>query len=365
MNRSTASIVFYVSAHGLGHWAQVAPVMARLMRGHPNLRLILRSKLPAHEVRDRLPGPIEQRAGTVDIGVVQRDAISEDMQATLAALKAFHDTWEQRVHNEAAWLSRMQARLVISNISPLGLAAAQRAGIPNLALASLNWHEIYASFLSPADPIMEQIRLAYAQCDLLLKLPLSMPMSVFPRHQAIGLIGRSPARPLDETRKRLGLVGTERHLALVMFGGSKAPPFAMSSLAAIGNWAFIMPSDGPASRDKPDNVHFIDTRRIPLPDLMALADVVVCKPGYGTLAEAWLTRTPVCYVPRPGFPEYPFLREWLQRHAPSQEMPLEAFRLGNWSEHLERAKTNPRKYPPIETDGACEAEKMILRLVSV
>ncbi|RMG91457.1 MAG: hypothetical protein D6703_04910 [Zetaproteobacteria bacterium] len=363
MKRSTC-IVFYVSAHGLGHWAQVAPVMARLMRKQPSLRLILRSSLPPHEIRARLPGPVEQTSATVDVGVIQRDAISEDWQATLAALKRFHSVWEQRVFREAQWLINMRAQLVVSNISPLGLAAAQRVGLPNLALGSLNWHEVYAPFLSPAEPLMEQIRLAYTQCDLLLKLPLSMPMSAFPHHHSTGLIGRKPSMPIRETLNMLGQTQQGKHLALVMFGGSKAPPFELASLGAMQDWSFFMPSDRHEFAGKPGNVHIIDTRRLPIHELMALADVVVCKPGYGTLAEAWLTQTPVCYVPRPHFPEYPFLRDWLKQHAPSHEMPLHAFRLGDWLEHLDKVRMSPKRYPHVEADGDREAAKVILELAS-
>jgi hypothetical protein len=56
--------------------------------------------------------------------------------------------------------------------------------------------------------------------------------------------------------------------------------------------------------DRPDCA-FVEG--VPYPALVAGADAVLTKPGYGIFAEAALAGTPVVWVPRGAFPEAPFL----------------------------------------------------------
>ena len=348
-------VVFYVSAHGFGHWAQCAPVIDCLQRNDPDIRVCVRSSLPEAELARRLTRPVDYHPAPVDVGVIQHSAVEEDMAATRAALAAFHANWEQRVAAEAEWLSGQRAGLVVSDIAPLGLAAAHEAGVRSFALGSLDWHEIYRPFMPADDPIMRQIAEAYGRTECLLKLPLSMALSVFPRQRPIGLVGcRSTASPAA-IAQRLPALASCRKRALIMFGGSGTPAFDVGRLADMEEWCFLVPAAGGPDRGWPANVHAFDAACVPIPDVMRAVDVVVCKPGYGTLAEAWLHQTPLCFVPRDGFPEYPFLRDWLLRQAPAVLLPMRSFVRGEWLPCLEQARRHARAYPPLPGDGAAQA----------
>jgi len=357
------AIVFYVSAHGFGHWAQCAPVIDLLQREYPGIQLWLRSTLPVQEVGKRLSQPLDYQQGQVDVGVIQHSAIEEDMTATRVALKAFHADWEARVVAEADWLARHEIDLVVSDIAPMAFAAAHQAGIRSIALGSLDWFDIYRPFLDADDPAMRHIADAYGRAELLLKLPLSMEMSAFSTQQCIGLIGRRSELSREDAERRLFGCVSHRKTALIMFGGSGAPAFDIQALAMMTEWRFLLPGNHGTTNNWPQNVYALDSGCIPIPDAMCAADVVLCKPGYGTLAEAWLSRTPVCFVPRDGFPEYPFLRDWLLQQAPAVQMPLAAFVQGDWGSFLEQAVQHPRSYPSLTGDGAGEAASIIAAVV--
>ena len=59
----------------------------------------------------------------------------------------------------------------------------------------------------------------------------------------------------------------------------------------------------------------MDAARIEYVDLVAAADVVVTKPGYGIVSDAIAARTRMLYTDRGDFPEYPIMvremGEWL------------------------------------------------------
>jgi len=359
-----STIAFYVSAHGFGHWAQVAPVIDRLQHIYPSLRLLLRSTLPEREVHKRLSQPIHYcRHTPVDVGVIQHSAIEEDMSATLKALQRFHADWDRRVATESAWLQAEKVDLVVSDIAPLAFAAAAAADIRSLALGSLDWHEIYRPFIAENDPVMQHIAAAYRAADALLKLPLSMDMAIFLRQHPIGLIGRQGAGTRKQAETCLFGDVPRQKTALIMFGGSGTPAFDVQALGEITSWRFLLVA-GHRFESWPSNVHTFDPVEVPVPDAMQAADVVICKPGYGTLAEAWLSATPLCFVPREGFPEYPFLRDWLQQQAPAVLLPLSKFVDGAWLPFLEQALAHPRRYPALPQDGSIEASEIIASMAN-
>jgi hypothetical protein len=349
------TVMAYISAHGFGHWAQMSPVLQALHDRDPDVRIVLRTDLPRAVLEARSRFPFALVPGQVDVGVIQCDAVNEDIPATMVAVECFHRNWDERVGQEGVFLRETGADLVISDIAPLAFAAATRAGTPSIGIGSIDWHAIYAPLFPQDHFSLEQIAAAHRACDLLLKLPLGMPMPSFPRQRPIGLIARKSDVPRQAFRQRLGVADDER-LALVMFGGSGVPPFRIGALADMAGWRFMMPAlpDG----DMPANV-----RAMPegsnMADLISACDVIVCKPGYGIVSEAWRAQRPLAYVPRPAFPEYPYLRDWLAAHAPAVALTREAFAAGDWGEALAAALGSGKAYPPCPAHGDSEAAEVI------
>ena len=154
-----------VSHHGLGHLAQTAPVLNALRARRPALELTVRSALPEAVVRERVAGPLRYLAVASDCNLVMHDAVRVDVEASLAAYRAFHENWTARVDAEARALEKLGVEAVLSNVGYLPLAAAQRAGLPAFALCSLNWADIFAHYLGAAPgtaAILAEMRAAYA-----------------------------------------------------------------------------------------------------------------------------------------------------------------------------------------------------------
>ena len=93
---------------------------------------------------------------------------------------------------------------------------------------------------------------------------------------------------------------------------------------------------------------------------LAAADVVVGKLGYSTVAEAWACGCRYLYVPRPRFPESPFLAAFVREQLPSAEVPPETFAACEWVDELESLLARPR--PPERTlNGAAAAADHLSR----
>ena len=127
-----------ISSHGLGHLAITAPVLQRLRQQHPKLRLTVRSGLSRKQLRHRLPLPFNHIATASDFGYRMHDALRIDRAASALAYQQAHTHWSKRITAEARFLEHLQPDLIFSNVSYLPLAGAALAGIPALALCSLN-----------------------------------------------------------------------------------------------------------------------------------------------------------------------------------------------------------------------------------
>ncbi len=341
-------VAVYVSGHGFGHLAQVAPVLARLREAHPGARFLVRCGLPEGELRARLRFDFVLDRVPVDVGVVQRHAIEEDPHASVRRLREWLAGFAGHLDREAALLGDFGADVVLSNVSPLAFPVARRLGIPGLALATLDWHEIYRHWLPADDPALAMLASAYGECDELLVPPLAMAMSAFPQRRAIPLVVADP-------RESVVAGDADRRRCLVLFGGSGTPPYAIEALAGIDGWAFFVPG---IERPAAGNVEPLPRGRAII-DLMQAVDCVVCKPGYGVLSECWRTQTPIVWVERSGFPEYPVLARWLEERFPAVRLEREAFERGDWTAALTRAVRHPRCFPRLEGDGARLAAEIV------
>ncbi len=119
-----------VTAHGLGHLAQTAPVLDALRRRLPTLRLTVASSLPEARLRQRIGGDFHIEPRPLDFGFAMRDAFSVDLPASAAAYRALHADWPVHVAHTRAWLQALRPDLLLCNAAYLPLAAAAELGLP-------------------------------------------------------------------------------------------------------------------------------------------------------------------------------------------------------------------------------------------
>lgn len=135
----TSTVVFCISAHGLGHLSQVAPVINRLGDQRPDIAVTIRSGLTRDQLAARVQMPFAHQPVASDFGFVMKNAIDIDMEATLERYVRLHSEWPRRVRDEAHALIETGADLVISNVAylPLGGGRCSRNSILGILFAQL------------------------------------------------------------------------------------------------------------------------------------------------------------------------------------------------------------------------------------
>ncbi|HCI53026.1 MAG TPA: hypothetical protein DE312_06890 [Gallionella sp.] len=334
-------LVVSVSGHGFGHVAQTAPILNALHQRCPQLRITVRSSAPESHLRSRIHAPFDYLNSTGDIGMMMSSALAVDVEKSRSAYHAFHADWDARVTEEAHLLRSLGADRVFSNVGYLPLAGAQRAGIPNVALCSLNWADIYRHYCCDGtdtrdEIIAAQIQSSYAGADVFWRATPGMAMS--------NLVNVTPVAPIAsigidrriELNRHLKLSAHEK-LVLVSMGG-------ISSRLPVKNWPrlaggrYLMQAN--CWEQHPDAINF-EALPFSFSDLLASSDVLLCKPGYGSFVEATGSGVPVLYVNRPDWPESPALIAWLKQQGTCREMSQQALENGDFSDALTQILNAP------------------------
>ena len=345
-----------ITNHGFGHATRTAAVVATLVQRCPDIRVILASGAPDWLLGSYLPADVEVVDRKLDIGVIQSDAVTMDKPATIARLEDLRDTADATVVAEAEFLTANDVGLVLGDIPPLAVPAAHRAGVPCFMASNFGWDFIYRSWRDeyPAqiDPIVEWISVLFGECDRLFRLPMAEPMAAFPHRTDVGLTGGDPRYDVEQLRSMLGVDAARERTALVTFGGLGLDDVPWQGLAALEDWQFVTFDQQPPD-DIANLVKVTDqssTRLRPV-DVMPICSQIICKPGYGTFAEACRVGLDITCVHRRGYPEADVLVAGMEQMNRHQILEIDELREGSWDfvrrEHLE--PTDPNRPQP--SDG--------------
>ena len=345
-----------ISSHGFGHIAQTAPVLNELRRRISGLRLTVRSGAPQEILASRIEGKFAYIPDATDFGMRMENAVTVRLEESAAAYAAFHHGWAARVADEAARLAELAPDLVLANVSYLALAAAARAGIPAVAMSSLNWADIYRHYFGGRPESAEvhgQMLEAYNSAEWFLRLTPGMAMADLYRLRPIGTIARHGENRRVEIDAALGLAPEDK-LVLIAMGGvaMRLPMEDWPRIPGVRwlvqeSWDVRHPDAFPLERL---DLHFTD--------LLRSSDALLTKPGYGSFAEAAVNGVPVLYLSRPDWPEEPCLVEWLTAHGRCLEVERRRLESGEIAEDLNTLWSRPPP-EPVVADGAEQAAEIL------
>jgi hypothetical protein len=349
-----------ISGHGFGHAAQVVPVLNAIGSSLPDVNAILRTTVPASFFRDRLTIPYTLSPAQQDIGCVQDGPLEIDIDATWAAHQRFHETWEARLSNEVAAMQAASPALVIADTPYLALEAGSRVRIPTVALANFTWDLVLKQYCRTSDrshqQLIQRIRDSYATAILALRITPAPTIDIFPNIIDISPIASPNLSERERLTSVLALKPHERTI-LVGFGGIPLTSLPLEHMEQLHHYRFLF--DGPVPQ-RYSRIHSTKTLPFSFKTLLASVDVIMTKPGYGTIVEAVALQQPVVYVRRYNFADEPPLVDYLHRYGRGVELSVDDFTEGRWDAALLQALTMPvRSSPPPPSTGATEAAAFI------
>ena len=342
-------IVFYVSGHGFGHASRDVELINAIIARRPDIRIAVRTSAPPW-LFAMTNKPVEVQPFEADTGLVQIDSLSFDQRGSILRAAEFYATFAERADAEAAVLRDIGAELVVGDIPPLAFAAARRAGLPSIALGNFTWdwiYEAYDDFETLAPGVIPIIRAAYATATRALRLPFHggfEPMANVTMD--VPLIARRSHRDPAETRRLLG-IRDDRPVVLASFGAYGAP-LPWDAVRADHRLSVIS-----FEREPPQGLKY--------QDLVAAADVVISKPGYGIVSECVANGTALLYTSRGRFVEYDLFVAEMPRVLRCRLISQEDLLAGVWADAIAALLAQPAPPELGRVDGAQVAAGEILK----
>ncbi len=364
------AVVFYVSGHGFGHASREIEVINTLGAARSDLAIVLRTAVASSLLTRTLRVPVTHLDGPCDTGVIQRDSVTHDDEATVREAMAFNQTMRERTKAEVERLATYDVRAIVGDIPPLAFEVAAEIGVPSIAIGNFTWdwiYEWYPEALRRAPHLLEDIRRSYHRAARALELPLSGGFDVFPSVAAIPFIARHSQWTRTDARRRLGL-DLARPLALLSFGGYGLQRLDISLLDCLADWTILLTdqiTDG--GGQAPEQVRFIAEESfvgdLRYEDLVAAADVVVTKPGYSIISECVAHSTAMLYTSRGHFREYDLMVERMPSLLRCRFISQDDLFAGRWNKALTALVQQPPAPRRPGTDGASHAAAAIQAVV--
>lgn len=318
---------YCITAHGFGHAARSVAVMEALAeRVQVDFKVV--TTVPEWFFRSSFAGSFSIFPIQNDVGLVQASALEIDMLATIRKLNEFYPLSHERIQECAEVFA--DCDLVITDIAPLGIAAARKAGVRSLLLENFTWDWIYEQYRetnSEFDRIIEYISEIYSLPDYHIQAaPVCLKTSC-------DLVAEPIARKIRNSkntiRRKLN-IANDKKLVLVSMGGEGIRQLPLQEMEKCHDIVYCVPG---MKGEIPEinNVRFLPADS-PFyhPDLVAAADVVIGKVGYSTLAEVYHAGVPFGYIQRPGFRESAPLVHFINKEMQGVEILAQDFAKGDW-----------------------------------
>jgi L-arabinokinase len=298
---------------------------------------------------------------SIDTGVVEHPStLSIDAAASVDRLAAFVEHHDELLQAEVSWVRSQEISLIVSDIPYLAGDVAAAVGVPCIGISNFLWDWIYEPFLADDDRssnLLDVMRRGYARMERILRLPFGHQMNWLPRVTDVPLVTAGSTRTSEEVRAALG-IGPDDNRPLIFLAMRAQLPAALVARAAAANTEFVFVTSGDRDPEGPENL--LTTAlgpKLTFADMVAGADTVVSKAGYGTVAACAAFGTNLLYPPRRNFREDEVLLSQAQRYTRIREIPESAYLAGDWTDHLQALRRQNRagERPPVNGAEQCAA----------
>ncbi len=360
MEEIAPRIAFFVSPHGYGHAARSSAVMAALHR-KTSAEFELYTTVPRWFFDESIEGLFRYHDVVCDVGFVQASALRYDLDGTVEALNDLLPFEQVVVDDLAARVLDTGCTAVLCDIAPLGIAVAERAGLPSVLIESFSWQWLYEPLHERApelerfsDELDQWWRKAtvHIQTEPLCWRDDAVETLVDP-------ISRAPRLERAPARSQLDIPPDAQVVVITMGGYAEGMPF-LERLRAMSDVVFIVTGASETTRDG-NLILFSSQEAIFMPNLLRAADALVAKLGYGIIAEAWSEGLPFAFVSRRDFREMPPLEAFVRRELQGFEISPEDFGEGGWIDRVPELLSLPHR--PLMRSGADHVANVVSTLL--
>ena len=357
-----------MSPHGFGHAARSAAVMEAMGKLLPSVIFDIFTKVPPWFFNDSMTVSYNYHGLVTDIGMVQDTALDTSLSRTVFALNDFLPFSSDLVERLALQLKESHCDLVVCDIAPLGIAAAEAAGLPAVLVENFTWDWIYGQYMVENDDLIRHIRYLKRMFKAARFHIQTEPVCQYDGNADLLTqpVSRKKRAARKLVRQRLGVPPGKKAVLITMGGIGEKYSFA-DRVSDLKHVVFVVP-DGSKMETRVHNLILLPRHsRYYHPDMVAACDAVIGKLGYSTVAEVYHGRTPFGYVLRPDFPESQKLADFVEKCMVGIPIDKTTWQEGRWPDIVDQLLecSRPAGTAHRNINGAEEVGQFIARLLQV
>lgn len=288
------TIAFYISNHGLGHVTRCLALIEQILQTTTNNIYIAGGKNQNQFAKRYIDKYLSKYAHRLtynniktDVGLIrQKNSISVDVEKLEVELEKYIDNLPNLIDKETAILREKNPKLIISDISILGILVADKLNIRKIGISNFTWYNHYKNFnISPK--ILQVFYDAYNKLDYFLAYDLTLDLSYLKCDiEKVGLVSRKiDYKSVNEIKKHYWPCvyvssGLSAKLKETKIHFDEGKIFSTKGVEITSN----------------ASVHQLSLNILDTQNHVAASELVVIKAGWATLSEALISKTPIVVI---------------------------------------------------------------------
>lgn len=323
-------IIYYITDHGHGHATRSIAIIRLLQKlntevfvRNSNLEVFLNKSLPKTKII----------SGITDVGPsLNNNGISINETKTKKLVGNWITNLEKFSKKEKDVISKINPNLIISDISAMPFLAAKKMKKSSIAISNFSWYDAL-NFLAKHE--RDLLKSTYDNADLTIKLPFGTKMAHFKRKRKVGIVSRIPKKTKKELKKFFGIQESQ-FTVLFALGGSRKK----ITCKADKNVKFLSINSSISNQPIVNVSDWIEGQ-----ELVSMADLVICKCGYGLVTECLTNGTPFFYVYDKNHLEQKGISTELKKYGLKNDITFEELNQINFSREFFKSITKFKKEP--------------------
>jgi hypothetical protein len=360
------TIAFFITPHGFGHAARSCAIIDEIQRLRNDIRILIFTTVPKEFFADSLGKNFYYYSTVTDIGFIQKSSLDLDIPWTIKSLNEFYPLDTERLSSLFPVLDKWHVKLIVSDISPMGIQIAKMKGIRSVLVQNFTWDWIYG-FYATQIPKFQKIATIlhdiYKWADHTIK---AVPYCTdSPSDITVPPISRRVRKTRDQVRSELGIEEGQRMVLITMGGVPEEMGFLTQRLLGElreESIVVVACSNREYLKREENAIYLPRFSQFYHPDLVNAADGVMGKLGYATIAEVVNSGVPFAFVMRDSYPETDRLKEYVNSLGNTLEVSYQEFRQGDLAQKLKALPSLGRR-PPRAQNGALQAGQYILHVL--